>query len=420
MHRQADEEEGVVVIELEFRRRRAVPLHRAEDFGNAGGAAFGDFQFLEKIADAAVAVAPRNGFAFAKLIEPDRAVGTGVVDNDDFLRADADLDGFAFVVAAMIDGIGKGFFEGLVREVVEAFGLRPVGVLDHAFAEEAGLDESQRLAQHAVERAVEDFFLEAIAASAVGEIDDIDLGLRKELVGLFVEEQQADVAGKHRFGWSVHDLHLPTERLELHLRGGLVKFAADGAEEGADQAEVEVGQGGPVVHPVVEGNVVSEAEEFALVTALCADGARTFADVICPLGVGFTQGDPGLVRTGRAAGSPENQDVPAIDHGRLHHRMIEGLDRGVAEVKDFLLNRIDALRIETDRRHLCVTVLFGHADDDVTAAEIVEVVGERAKGVQHRFRIPAFLQLNALGFHEGTGKQGGDVDGKRHGGVMGR
>jgi len=35
--------------------------------------------------------------------------------------------------------------------------------------------------------------------------------------------------------------------------------------------------------------------------------------------------------------------------------------------------------------------------------------------VQHRFRIPTFLQLHALGFHKGTGKQGGDVDRKRHG-----
>ena len=176
----------MVVIELELRRRRAVLLHRAEDFGNAGGAAFGDFKLLEEVADAAVAVAPRDGFAFAKLIEPDRAVGTGVVDDDDFLRVDADLDGFAFVVAAMVDGIGKGFFEGLVGEVIKAFGLRPVGMLDHAFTEEARLDERQRLAQHAVEWAVEDFFLEAIAASAVGEIDDIDLGLRKELVGFLV------------------------------------------------------------------------------------------------------------------------------------------------------------------------------------------------------------------------------------------
>ena len=144
---------------------------------------------------------------------------------------------------------------------------------------------------------------------------------------------------------------MPAERLELHLRRGLVKFAADGAEKGADQAEVEVGQGGAMVHPVVEGDVVSESEKLALVTALGADGARTFADVICPLGVGFTQGDPSLVRAGRATGCPENQDVFAIDHDRLHHRMIERLDRGVAEVEDFLLDRIDALRIETDRRH---------------------------------------------------------------------
>lgn len=106
MHRQADEEVGVIFVEVEYRGWRAVFLHRPADLGYAGGTAFGDVEFLQEIADAAVAVASRDGFALAELIEADRAVGTGVVDDDDFLGADADFDGFALVVAAMIDGIG--------------------------------------------------------------------------------------------------------------------------------------------------------------------------------------------------------------------------------------------------------------------------------------------------------------------------
>jgi hypothetical protein len=89
----------------------------------------------------------------------------------------------------MIDGVGKGFLEGFVGEVEKALSLRPHGMLDHAFAEKAGLDECQCLAQRTVERTTEDFLLEAIAAGTVGKIDDIDLGLGEEPMRLLVEEE---------------------------------------------------------------------------------------------------------------------------------------------------------------------------------------------------------------------------------------
>ena len=101
MHREADKEIGMVFVELEFGRRRPVFLHCPEDFRDAGRATLGDFKFLEEIADAAVAVAPRDGFALAELVKPHRAVGAGIVDDDNFLGADADLDGFALVVPSI-------------------------------------------------------------------------------------------------------------------------------------------------------------------------------------------------------------------------------------------------------------------------------------------------------------------------------
>ena len=70
VHREAEKEVGVIFVELKLGRRRAVFLHRPEDLWNTGGAALGDVEFLEEVADAAVAVASGNGLALSELVEP--------------------------------------------------------------------------------------------------------------------------------------------------------------------------------------------------------------------------------------------------------------------------------------------------------------------------------------------------------------
>jgi hypothetical protein len=53
----------MILVELELGWRRAILLHRLDDLGDAGTAAFGKFEFLEKFADAAVAITPGLGAA---------------------------------------------------------------------------------------------------------------------------------------------------------------------------------------------------------------------------------------------------------------------------------------------------------------------------------------------------------------------
>jgi hypothetical protein len=54
---EANQEVGALIVGVELRWRRAVGSHGPEYFRDAGGAAFGEIQFFEEIADAAVAVA---------------------------------------------------------------------------------------------------------------------------------------------------------------------------------------------------------------------------------------------------------------------------------------------------------------------------------------------------------------------------
>jgi hypothetical protein len=61
MDGKTDQEGDSVFIGLEFRGRRAVVRHGAEDLRDAGGASFGEVELLEELADAAVAVAAGDG-----------------------------------------------------------------------------------------------------------------------------------------------------------------------------------------------------------------------------------------------------------------------------------------------------------------------------------------------------------------------
>ena len=136
----------------------------------------------------------------------------------------------------MVDGIGEGFFEGLVWEVEEALGFGPVRVFDHPLAQEAGLDEGKGLTQHPVQGATENLLFESVTASSIREINNINLSLGEKPERFLVEEEEPDIAGEGGLGRTVHDLHLAAKGLEVHLRGGAVKVAADGPEKRADQA----------------------------------------------------------------------------------------------------------------------------------------------------------------------------------------
>ena len=93
-------------------------------------------------------------------------------------------------------------------------------------------------------------------------------------------------------------------------------------------------------------------------------------------------------------------------------REIRRLDEIAVGLK-VLLDLVDGLGIYPHRGKygsaVFITVL---ADDDVAAAEILEVVGERAQGADDRIRIPTGLVLNPLAFHMTLAEKVFQVDGK--------
>ena len=86
------------------------------------------------------------------------------------------------------------------------------------------------------------------------------------------------------------------------------------------------------------------------------------------------------------------------------------LDRVVTQVQEFLLNRVDVIRIDAlGRQHRTAAILLD-TNQHVTAAEIVEIVREGTERLQHALRIPARLVFDALAFHRALAQQISQID----------
>ena len=87
----------------------------------------------------------------------------------------------------------------------------------------------------------------------------------------------------------------------------------------------------------------------------------------------------------------------------------------MAEVKKLLLDGVDSPRINPVRRQYRTASLRLHAQDDVAAAEVVEIVGKSTDRVQGRERVSSLLELQALPLHGLAVNQGVEVDREGHG-----
>ena len=100
-------------------------------------------------------------------------------------------------------------------------------------------------------------------------------------------------------------------------------------------------------------------------------------------------------------------DIHRYDHPQLRRWPALGVDYGqerrldqVAIPKQFALNLVQLIGVQPNRRkdRLAVGIAV-LPDDDVTAAQVLEIVGERAQGAHNGVRIPASLVFDAVAFH---------------------
>ena len=69
---------------------------------------------------------------------------------------------------------------------------------------------------------------------------------------------------------------------------------------------------------------------------------------------------------------------------------------GVTKMEHLLLDGVDHFLFHTDGRKYGLAILLFQADDDVSTAEIVKVIGEGANRMQYVNWIPAAFEFESL------------------------
>jgi hypothetical protein len=195
-----------------------------------------------------------------------------------------------------------------------------------------------------------------------------------------VEEKQADVSRLDVLVSPFDKVHLPRQLDEGHLGRVAVQVAADFLQVRLDQRQPQVGEIRLVALAIVERDRRRQPQQFLLVLAvgLDLDGAGVAAEVVMVLLRLGGDGSGSLVRAILPTGRPEHDQVPSFVLLDAQDREVGGLNQ-VAVGQQLPLNPVELVGLEADGREgrlpVGVTVL---PDDDVAAAQILEVVGKGA------------------------------------------
>ena len=131
------------------------------------------------------------------------------------------------------------------------------------------------------------------------------------------------------------------------------------------------------------------------------DGAGVAPDevvVLLPLG---GDGTGSLVRTVQSTGGPQHDQVLAFVLLDAQDRKIGRLDQ-VAVAQQFPLDRVELVVVQADWREDGLAVFVAIlSDDNLTPAQVLEVVGESTEGAHHGVRVPARLVLDSVP-HDGS------------------
>ena len=98
------------------------------------------------------------------------------------------------------------------------------------------------------------------------------------------------------------------------------------------------------------------------------------------------------------ARNPDHNQMNILIIHRLHDWIVQRLD-AMAQADQFLEDFVNPLLFNSLQRKNRRAVFLLHADDDIAAAHVVNIIGKRAYAVDDRRRIPVRLKLHARGLH---------------------
>ena len=237
-----------------------------------------------------------------------------------------------------------------------------------------------------------------VPCSICGEMHDFDVGTAEPALGVTGEEEKADVPGHVVIVDPYCDAQPPVDlRLALFVQKPASNIAQVLAHLRLSKiADPRVRR--PAIVPRHARRLLEKtSQQVSALFGIDCLGAKTD-----PISGWTATRSRGAVRPHLASGRPHYQDEAARNRlGRQNWR-IRRVDP-IAVTADPLLSSIDLLGRQATRRKVYPAIPLLHADDDVSAVQVVVVVRECADGAEHLWpghpRIPRRLELHTLRLH---------------------
>ena len=105
MEWQAHQKISPVVIGFKYGPRRTIGLQSLQHFWNSRAATFGETEFFQEFADAAIAIPAGGKTSGLKFLDADGTVQSGITGHGDFIRQNPDFNRLPDFVAAVINRI---------------------------------------------------------------------------------------------------------------------------------------------------------------------------------------------------------------------------------------------------------------------------------------------------------------------------
>ena len=167
-----------------------------------------------------------------------------------------------------------------------------------------------------------------------------------------------------------------------------------------------------MVHAVIKRDIVGEAVQIAPLGLRRSQSTRHLTNPVYPLAFlphAFRRG----VGAHAAARRPNDNEGFAFVFCDIHNGHIVRLNE-LAFVDHVLEPRVNFIRWHA-RRNAMPRRILANANDEISSAPVINIIGKRANSLKRRLRIPRLFELNAGIFHDITLDQGFYACRKPHG-----
>ena len=300
------------------------------------------------------------------------------------------------------------FLNSIVWIVPKTFCLLPTGNLTHMLFEYIALDVIHCLFYHLRNTAFECNFCEIvwIIHFSVRECHYINLSVREELAWILAEHHGYHIAKQTVFFWSCVQFHLVKygrKRSRYHI---ISQFATHFDKIITKKHQRNIFQQDVAIASFIKRHTISQLSQFNENFTSCLNATCATANVeifFCPFRCYVYRH---RIWTVTASRTPYNYQLFAINLLYRSARQVVW-SHFVVVAHHLLQNVIYLFHWHAFYRSYChASLIIGiYTYNDISTAKVIKVIGESTYTVIYASWVPAFLELNAVGFNSLLVKQ---------------